>query len=371
MRDPPRILVVDDNFANVDILETRLKSQGYETHAARDGEEALAVARETLPDLILLDIMMPKLNGIEVCRRLKADVAFPFTPIIMVTAKADSKDIVTGLEAGGDDYLTKPIDQAALVARVESMLRIKSLHDTVEEQNAKLEEWNRTLEARVAAQLDEIERVGRLKRFLPPQVAEAIVSTGNDTILESHRREVTVAFCDLRGFTTFAETAEPEEVMAVLGEYHATLGEIIYSYEATLERFLGDGLMVLFNDPVPCPDPEQRAVKMAVEMREAVETLSAKWQRLGHHLGFGIGIAQGHATLGRIGFEGRYDYAAIGTVANLASRLCDEAEPSQILISQRVMIEVEDLITAETIGKLSLKGLHQPVDVFGVIGLKT
>jgi class 3 adenylate cyclase len=159
--------------------------------------------------------------------------------------------------------------------------------------------------------------------------------------------------------------------MAVLGEYHATLGEIIYSYEATLERFLGDGLMVLFNDPVPCPDPEQRAVKMAVEMREAVETLSAKWQRLGHHLGFGIGIAQGHATLGRIGFEGRYDYAAIGTVANLASRLCDEAEPSQILISQRVMIEVEDLITAETIGKLSLKGLHQPVDVFGVIGLKT
>jgi class 3 adenylate cyclase len=329
--------VVDDNFANVD----------------------------------LLDIMMPKLNGIEVCRRLKADVAFPFTPIIMVTAKADSKDIVTGLEAGGDDYLTKPIDQAALVARVESMLRIKSLHDTVEEQNAKLEEWNRTLEARVAAQLDEIERVGRLKRFLPPQVAEAIVSTGNDTILESHRREVTVAFCDLRGFTTFAETAEPEEVMAVLGEYHATLGEIIYSYEATLERFLGDGLMVLFNDPVPCPDPEQRAVKMAVEMREAVETLSAKWQRLGHHLGFGIGIAQGHATLGRIGFEGRYDYAAIGTVANLASRLCDEAEPSQILISQRVMIEVEDLIAAETIGQLSLKGLHQPVDVFGVIGLKT
>ncbi len=371
MREPPRILVVDDNAANVDILETRLRSRGYETYAARDGEEALAVARETLPDLILLDIMMPKLDGIEVCRRLKGDAEFPFTPIVMVTAKADSKDIVAGLEAGGDDYLTKPIDQAALVARVESMLRIKALHDTVEEQNAKLEEWNRTLEARVAAQLGEIERVGRLKRFLSPEVAEAIISTGDDTILESHRREVTVAFCDLRGFTAFAETAEPEEVMTVLRQYHATLGEIIYGYEGTLERFLGDGLMVLFNDPVPCPDPAQRAVRMAVEMNAAVETLATKWQRLGHHLGFGIGIAQGHATLGRIGFEGRYDYAAIGTVANVASRLCDEAEPGGILISQRVMVTVEDLIVAETVGKLTLKGLHQPVDVYRVIGLKT
>ena len=364
MRDPARILVVDDNPANVDILETRLRSQGYETLAAHDGEEALALARETLPDLILLDIMMPKLDGIEVCRRLKADAAFPFTPIVMVTAKADSKDIVTGFEAGGDDYLTKPIDQAALVARVKSMLRIKALHDTVEEQKA-------TLEARVAAQVAEIERVGRLKRFLPPQVAEAIVSAGDDTVLESHRREVTVAFCDLRGFTHFAETAEPEEVMAVLGEYHATLGEIIYTYEGTLERFVGDGVMVLFNDPIPCPDPAQRAVRMAIEMRGAVQTLATKWQRLGHHLGFGIGIAQGYATLGRIGFEGRYDYAAIGTVPNLASRLCDEAEPGHILISQRVMVAVEGLIAAETIGKLTLKGLQQPVDVYGVIELKT
>jgi adenylate cyclase len=371
VRDPPRILVVDDNPANVDILETRLRSRGYETHAAGDGEEALAVARATLPDLILLDIMMPKLDGIEVCRRLKADAAFPFTPIIMVSAKADSKDIVAGLDAGGDDYLTKPIDQAALVARVESMLRIKALHDTVEEQNAKLEEWNLTLEARIAAQLAEIEKVGRLKRFLPPHVAEAIVSTGDDTILESHRREVTVAFCDLRGFTAFAETTEPEEVMTVLSEYHATLGKIIYAHEGTLERFLGDGLMVLFNDPVPCPDPVQRAVRMAVEMRESVETLATEWQRLGHRLGFGIGIAQGYATLGRIGFEGRYDYAAIGTVANIASRLCDEAEPGSILISQRVMVEVEHLIAAETVGKLTLKGLHRPVDVYGVVGLKT
>ncbi len=371
MRDPPLILVVDDNPANVDILETRLRSQGYATHAAHDGEAALALARETLPDLILLDIMMPKLDGTEVCRRLKADPAFPFTPIVMVTAKADSKDIVTGLEAGGDDYLTKPIDQAALVARVKSMLRIKALHDTVEEQKTTLEEWNRTLEARVTSQLAEIERVGRLKRFLSPQVAEAIVSAGDDTILESHRSDVTVAFCDLRGFTAFAETAEPEEVMTVLGEYHAALGEIIYAYEGTLERFVGDGVMVLFNDPIPCPDPAQRAVKMAIDMIGAVETLATKWQRLGHHLGFGIGIAQGHATLGRIGFEGRYDYAVIGTVANLASRLCDEAEPGRILISQRVMVAIQDLIAAETIGKLTLNGLHQAVDVDGVIGLKT
>ena len=377
MRTPPSILIADDNAMNLDILRTRLAIHGYELLAATDGEEALAIARERQPDLILLDIMMPKMDGIEVCRRLKADRALPFMPIIMVTAKADSKDIVAGLEAGADEYLTKPVDQAALVARVKSMLRIKALHDTVQEQAARLEaqslqlaEWNRTLEQRVEAQLAELERMGRLKRFFSPQLAELIVSSGEERLLESHRREVTVVFCDLRGFTAFSETTEPEEVMGVLREYHAAVGALIFRFEGTLERFTGDGLMVFFNDPVPCPDSAARAVRMAMAMRQRVGELTEKWRKRGHQLDFGVGIAQGYATLGRIGFEGRFDYAAIGRVTNLAARLCAEAQGGQILVSQRVYAAVEALVEAEPLGELELKGFHRPVTVYNVAALK-
>jgi len=376
VRKPPRILIVDDNPQNLDIFRTRLGIHGYEILTASDGEEGLAAAREKLPDLILLDVMMPKMDGIEVCRRLKQDPTLPFMPIIMATAKADSKDIVAGLEAGGDEYLTKPVDQAAMVARIKSMLRIKALHDTVQEQAARLEaqtaqlaEWNRTLEQRVADQLAELERVGRLKRFLSPQLAELIVSSGDEKLLESHRQEITVVFCDLRGFTAFAETAEPEEVMGVLREYHAAMGALIFQFEGTLERFAGDGLMVFFNDPLPCPDPAARAVRMAVAMRERAGELAAMWRKRGHQLDFGVGIALGYATLGKIGFEGRFDYGAIGTVTNLASRLCDEAQGGQILISQRVYTAVEELLEAEPVGDVTLKGLHRPVAVYNVLRL--
>ena len=377
MRAPPRILITDDQPMNVDILQSRLAVHGYEILTATDGEEAVAIARAQLPDLILLDIMMPKMDGIEVCRLLKADGALPFMPIIMVTAKADSKDIVAGLEAGADEYLTKPVDQAALVARVQSMLRIKALHDTVQEQATRLEtqslqlaEWNRTLEQRVSDQLAELERIGRLKRFFSPQLAELIVSAGEDRLLESHRREVTVVFCDLRGFTAFAEITEPEEVMGVLREYHTSLGELIFRFEGTLERFAGDGLMVFFNDPVPCPDPAARAVRMAVAMRHRVGELTETWRKRGHQLDFGVGIAQGYATLGKIGFEGRFDYAAIGTVTNLAARLCGEAEGGQILISQQVCAAVEALVIAEPVGDLALKGFVKPVPAFSIRELK-
>jgi adenylate cyclase len=377
MRAPPRILIADDQPMNVDILQTRLAVHGYEILTATDGEEALAMARAQQPDLILLDIMMPKMDGIEVCRLLKSDGALPFIPIIMVTAKADTKDIVAGLEAGADEYLTKPVDQAALVARVKSMLRIKALHDTVQEQATRLEaqslqlaEWNRTLEQRVADQLAELERIGRLKRFFSPQLAELIVSTGEDRLLESHRREVTVVFCDLRGFTAFAETTEPEEVMGVLREYHTALGELIFRFEGTLERFTGDGLMVFFNDPVPCPEPAAQAVRMALAMRLRAGELTETWRKRGHHLDFGVGIAQGYATLGKIGFEGRFDYAAIGTVTNLAARLCGEANGGQILISQRVYAAVEALALAEPVGELSLKGFVKPVPAFSLHEIK-
>ncbi len=377
MRTPPRILVADDNPANVDILQTRLAVHGYEIVTAGDGEEALAVAREKQPDLILLDVMMPRMDGLEVCRRLKADASFPFMPIILVTAKADSKDIVAGLEAGGDEYLTKPVDQAALVARVKSMLRIKALHDTIQEQAGRLEaqagqlaEWNKTLEQRVADQLAELERVGRLKRFFSPQLAELIVAGGAEDPLKTHRREVTVVFLDLRGFTAFAETSEPEEVMGVLREYHVEMGKLILEHEGTLERFTGDGMMIFFNDPVPVPNPAERAIRMAVAMRERVADLITKWRKLGYELNFGVGIAQGYATIGAIGFEGRWDYGAIGTVTNLAARLCGEAQGGQVLVSSKVAAAVESMIDAEEVGPLTLKGFLKPVPAFNVLALK-
>jgi adenylate cyclase len=370
MHNPPRILVVDDNPANVDILRTRLEAQGYEVKTAADGEEALSAVKQHQPDLILLDVMMPKLDGIEVCRRLRADKAASFVPVILVTAKSDSKDAVAGLEAGADEYLTKPVDHAALVARVKSMLRIKALQDTVLEQSAQLKEWNRLLEQRVAEQVSELERLGRLKRFFSPQLAELIVSGSAEDPLKSHRREITVVFLDLRGFTAFAETTEPEEIMSVLRDYHSEMGHVILAHEGTLERFAGDGMMVFFNDPVPVPDPAARAVHMVMAMRERLETLTVKWRKQGFDLGFGAGIAQGYATIGAVGFEGRLDYGAIGTVTNLASRLCSEARPGQILVSQRVRSAVEEFAELEPVGELQLKGFLKPMAAFNVIGVK-
>jgi adenylate cyclase len=374
LHTPPRILAVDDVPENLAIVRMRLEAHGYEVVTAADGEEALARVREVEPDLVLLDIMMPKLDGISALKQLKQDSSLRFVPVILLTAKADKSDVVAGLEAGGDDYMTKPLDQAALVARVRSMLRIKALHDLVQEQAAKLQQqteqlaaWNRTLEDRVAAQVAEIERVGRLRRFLAPQVAELIASSESD-LLQSHRREVTVVFCDIRGFTGFTEIAEPEEVMAVLREYHQSVGELIFRYEGTLERFAGDGILILFNDPMPCPDHAERAVRMALDMRERLNGLIEIWHKRGHSLGFGVGIALGYATLGQVGFDQRFDYAAIGSVTNLASRLCDEAKPGQILISQRIFGLLERSIEASHVGDLSLKGFHRTMPTYEVIG---
>jgi adenylate cyclase len=367
MREPARILVVDDAPDNVEILQVRLASQGYEVATAADGVEGLEKIRELSPDLVLLDVMMPRLDGIETVKRLKADETLPFIPVILVTARADGRDVVAGLESGADDYLVKPVDHTALSARVRAMLRIKALHDTVREQAAELRMWNERLEERVAAQLGEIERIGRLKRFLAPQIAEMIVATGDETILEIHRRDIVVVFCDLRGFTAFAETAEPEDVTAVLHEYHAALGPLVTRFAATVDHFAGDGLMVFFNDPLPCADAAERAVHMAMAMRAAVAELIAKWRRRGFDLGFGVGIAQGYATLGRVGFAEQMAYTAIGTAANLAARLCAEARDGQILLSQRIAVAVENLVALEEIGSLTLKGLSRPVAVHNVV----
>jgi class 3 adenylate cyclase len=369
MRNPARILIVDDNETNRDILVTRLGIHGYELLQAADGEEALASVAEHQPDLILLDVEMPKLDGFEVCRRIKKDAALPFIPVVLVTARAASQDVVAGLDAGADEYLTKPVDQAALVARVRSMLRVKGLHDQVQAQAADLATWNRTLEERVDAQIGEIDRMNRLKGFLSPQIAKLVLSAGNEKLLESHRRDITVVFCDLRGFTAFAESAEPEDIIAVLQEYYRCLGESIDRYEGTLQHFAGDGLLIFFNDPIPCSDPSVRAVRMAVEMRGRVTALAEKWHRFGHQLGFGVGIAAGHATLGNVGYEGRFHYSAYGTVVNLGARLCAQAADGQILVDGKVQVAVESIVTTQPIGDLELKGFHRQVRAFNVCDL--
>jgi adenylate cyclase len=305
--------------------------------------------------------------------RLKRDPQHRDIPVIMISALSELDSIVRCIEAGADDYLAKPFDPTLLRARVGASLERKHLHDQVvaqaadlAAQAAELAVWNKTLEQRVADQLGEIERMSGLKRFLSPKVAELILSSGNENALESHRRDVTVVFCDLRGFTAFTETAEPEEVMGVLRDYHECLGELIHEFEGTVERFAGDGIMIMFNDPIPIPEPSHRAVAMAMKVRERVAELSVKWRKAGHELGFGMGIARGYATLGRIGLEGRYDYAAIGTVTNLAARLCAEAKNGQILIDGKVQASVEAAIGTEPAGELTLKGFHRPIRAFNV-----
>jgi len=259
-------------------------------------------------------------------------------------------------------------DQAAIA--IENVRLLEELRDRtnqLEAQSQEVVKLNQRLEQRVADQVGEIERMSRLRRFLPPQVADLIVASGSDKQLESHRREITALFCDLRGFTGFSESSDPEDVMALLRDYHAAIGEIIIKYSGTLERYAGDGVMVVFNDPVPVDNPALQAVLMALEMREAIGALTEKWRRLGHDIGFGIGIAHGFATLGTIGFEGRFDYAAIGTVSNVASRLCDEAKPGQILISPRVLMAVEDAVEVEPVGEFALKGIRRPLGAYNVL----
>jgi class 3 adenylate cyclase len=358
-----KILVVDDTPVNVKLLADLLGAKGYTVITAASGKEALAKVEAEHPHLVLLDVMMPGMTGYEVCRTLRANPATAMLPVVMVTALDPAQERVKGIEAGADDFLGKPINQPELLARVRSLLRVKALHD-------QLEELNRTLEARVATQVAELENLGRLKRFFSPQLAEAILTGGAEDPLKSHRREITVVFVDLRGFTAFAETAEPEEVMAVLREYHAAMGAVILAHDGTLERFTGDGMMIFFNDPVVVDNPSERAVRMAVAMRARVGDLAAHWRKLGYDLDFGVGIAQGYATLGAIGFEGRWDYGAIGTVTNLAARLCGEAQPGQILISRRVYAVVEPLIEASPVGELALKGFSRPIPTYEVSGLK-
>ena len=364
-----KILAVDDIPQNLRLLEAVLAPHGYTVVTASTGEEALFKVLSEKPDLILLDIVLPGIDGYEVCRRLRADPKTSYLPVVMVTA-SELPEKLRAIEAGADDFVPKPFDAQELLGRVRSLLRIKTYHDTIEKQRTQLTEWTQTLEARVRDQVDELARLGRLRRFLSPQVADLVLSQGADQLLDGHRREITVVFCDLRGFTPFSDSVEPEEALGVLRAYHAAMGELIFKHEGTLEHFAGDGIMTFFNDPIAVEDAPLRAIRMAVAMRARFEELATVWRKKGYDLGFGAGVAVGYATLGRIGFEGRFDYGAVGKVVIMASRLSTEAKAGQILLSQRVHAAVEEHIEAEPVGELTLKGFQRPEPAHNVLALR-
>jgi len=371
------VLVVDDDEANREVLARRLGRLGYAVRQAENGRVALEVMASEPIDLVLLDLNMPELDGYQVLEARHDDPRLRDIPTIMISASADAESVVRCIQMGADDHLGKPFDPVLLEARVGACLEKKRLRDqerelldTVSHQAGALAEWNETLERRVAEQVEEIDRMARLRRFLSPQLADLLITKGDDTVLETHRRDIAVLFVDLSGFTAFSETSEPEDVMAVLREFHRELGRLVREFEATVGFFAGDGLMVFWNDPLPCPDPADRAVRMAVALRERFVPLTAAWRKRGHDLGFAVGVASGYATLGEIGFEGRYEYGVIGSVVNLASRLCDQAERDQILISPRAKLAVEDIADVEEVGTVPLKGFHAPVAVFNVVGLR-
>jgi DNA-binding response OmpR family regulator len=366
--EPPKILVVDDVPENVRLLEAVLVPRGYEVVTATDGRAALDLIETEEPDLILLDVMMPGLDGYAVCSSLRANDDTAVLPVIMVTSSI-GQEKTKAIEAGADDFIPKPFNHDELLTRVRSLLRIKRYHDTIKAQAAELAELNRTLEERVGAQVAELERLGRLRRFLSPQLADAVVSSGDETILRSHRRQVAMFFADLRGWSSFVDAVEPEELMRVLSEFHGVIGRLVKRFEATVGFLEGDGVQLFFNDPIEIPDAALRAVRIGCALREEMAELTPLWSKRGYDLDFGAGIALGYATCGEVGFEGRSDYAAIGAVTNLASRLADEATGGQILIAQRLYAEVENDVDVESVGEFTLKGFPRPVQAFNVLAV--
>jgi class 3 adenylate cyclase/CheY-like chemotaxis protein len=351
-----RILVVDDQRSNVEMMAGVLKARGYSVYTALDGQQALEQVREIHPDLVVSDILMPGVDGFDLCRRLRASPETALLPVILVTSLDAQSERIKGLESGADDFLSKPVNWEELFARVRSLLRVKALQDELKDVNAKLAE-------RVRDQVSQLERLSRLKRFFSKPVAEAIVA-GGEELLEPHRREITAVFLDLRGFTSFTDRADPDEVMDLLRAYHATLGRTVDEYGGTLEHFAGDGIMIFFNDPLPIDSPAERAVRMALALQKAFTPISEAWAKLGHDVGLGIGIAQGEATLGVIGFEQRWEYAAIGNVPNLAARLCGVAHAGEIILDAQTETEISQLVDSDAVGPLTLRGFAQPVAAF-------
>jgi adenylate cyclase len=355
-------LVVDDSSVNRLILARRLETLGLEVLQAENGLEALDVlaAHPRGVDVVLLDVLMPELDGYETLAAMKGTEATRHIPVLIVSSVEELDSVVRCIELGASDYLTKPINASVLAARINASLAAKRLHDVEQESFERQRALNRTIQR----QKEE------LSRFLSPQVAALVSSADGEQLLAGHRREITVAFCDLRGFTAFAERADPEELMSLLSQYHRMMGEAITEHEGTLEHFAGDGVMVFFNDPIPQGDHVERCVRMAVAMRDRFAELAELWRLRGYELGFGVGIAVGQATLGRIGFDGRHDYGAIGNVTILASRLSSQAQAGQILLSPRAQAMLEELVDSEPVGELTLKGLTRPVLASNVVGIR-
>ena len=359
---PNKILIVDDEPFNLDLLEQELMEYDYVLERAVDGVDALEKTESFGPDLILLDYMMPKMSGLAVVKQLRANDKHKGIPVILLTAKATLEDKIAGLDAGADDYVTKPFDSFELLARVRAMLRIKDLHD-------QLEVWNRTLAEKVQQQVGELERMNRLKRYLSPQIAETILAD-EENLFKTHRREITIVFLDLRGFTAFSDSAEPEEVMDFLRDYHAEMGKLVFKFEGTLERFMGDGIVVIFNDPIRCENHVQKAIEMSLDMRDRVKELRIAWLKKGFDLDLGVGLAAGYTTLGTVGFEGRMDYGTVGNLPNLAARLCAEAKGGQILTDQKTMSKIEDRFETELLPEFQLKGISRPVVAYNIVKAK-
>jgi len=367
---PGFVLVVDDNEMNRDMLCHLLQSEGRKTSVAENGRQALDMIKEKPFDLVLLDIMMPEMDGYQVLEQLKSDAALRDIPVIVLSALDEIESVVKCIEMGAEDYLPKPFDPVLLRARIGACLEKKRLRDQEVRHIQELAEWNQTLTEKVRHQVEELQRMQRLKRYLSPQIAETILKSDDANLFKTHRREITGVFLDLRGFTTFSDSAEPEEVMELLRSYHAEMGRLIFKFEGTLEHFAGDGIMVFFNDPIPCEDHMERAVRTALEMRDRVKELRTEWLRKGYDLDLGVGLVAGYATLGNIGFEGRMEYGVVGNVANLAARLCAEAKGGQILTNQKTLGKIADLVEVEPLEELNLKGFIRPVAAFNIIKLK-
>ncbi len=359
-----RILVVDDVEANVLLLQNLLRQQGYiNVLGTTDSRTVVETHRANPFDLILLDLQMPDPDGIEIMEQLKPLPGTDFLPVVVITAFSDEENRMKALSLGARDYIVKPFNGAEVTQRIRNFLEVRILYRERQQQTE-------ILKHQVTQQVDQLERLTRLTRFFSPQLAERIVAGGVDDPLRTHRRDITAVHIDLRNFTAFTETAEPEEVMEIVHQYHAAMGRLILRYEGTIEFFAGDGIMVIFNDPVVIEDPVERALRMALSMQEAFAPLAESWRRRRFVLGMGVGIARGYATIGAIGFEGRWDYGVIGTVANLAARLCGEAKSGQVVVHTKALNQIEHLVDVEPLGEITLKGLSQKVEAVNVLAIR-